>query len=955
MAQAREIEDTGLSVVFEPSGTVPVVDIVFIHGLQGHPFNTWATKRKIVKTTSKDSNKSPNDALNSAGTPRRSLRPLFGRFKTHRKKTTEPDTHAPSVCDTEIVDESGLEIHPRALDDGVDAVSIEAEISKAGNHDSREETVALKSPDEWIFWPGDLLPEKCPDARILTWGYDSMVTKIGSFGGRTNKNSIFSHAKDLLFSLKRQRPLGRRTILVAHSLGGIVVKEMLSIAEVSKNHAVKDILRSIAGVVFLGTPHRGSPDMARLGDTVRGAASFILRIDTSASAIKALGLQSDALERSQDAFARIWSSYDFKVKTFQEALPLTGLNIGLLNQKVVPDFSSILGDPREAAETIQANHMDMCRFKSRDDPNYRKVSDELQGMYKDVFFVATGASSKGRHRKAVEGDAVDLQPDGNATGKLFHSLASLAFPEMYRRKAAIGLPTENTCDWLLNHAVFRSWLDRTRVEKSQGFLCIKGKPGAGKSTILKTISAKVASEGKAQGFSVVTYFFNAKGTELERSRLGLLRSLAYQIVSIDKSFLARLATTYQESIHQVTSSGEGSKAGMEWQVPELEEILDSIFRAGTTSRIVIFVDALDECAEADATSVVSFLRQLTRSALTSHSALDICLSTRHFPSVTLRDSPSIIVEHYNQQDMNTFLQSKLAATELPLNGEWLRLKKSIIDKSNGVFLWVVLVADSLLKHWETGKSMAFLRNHLDKVPDKLEELYTSLLSNDHEDRSTALKLFQWAVFALQPLRLREWHHILAFIRPEGPPSSLSQWRSSEHYTENDDQLERQIRSISKGLIEVVSIPEIPVPPGGERYSGDCDSADACAGSLDPHQGETRTVQVVHESVRQFFVEGNGFAVIDRAHEHHAGEGHLLIVETCLNYIMIKELDGYIQALEEAQTALHRQIIERHRKLRRGTRGSSSVQSFDSAGSGSIGSKATTSFRSSLSRAGPQRI
>lgn len=75
-----------------------------------------------------------------------------------------------------------------------------------------------------IFWPEDFLPKECPDARILTWGYDSMVIKC--FTGSVNKSSLLAHAKDLLFELKRERELDRPTIFVAHSLGGIVVKEV---------------------------------------------------------------------------------------------------------------------------------------------------------------------------------------------------------------------------------------------------------------------------------------------------------------------------------------------------------------------------------------------------------------------------------------------------------------------------------------------------------------------------------------------------------------------------------------------------------------------------------------------------------------------------------------------------------------------------------------------------------
>ena len=81
-----------------------------------------------------------------------------------------------------------------------------------------------------IFWPQDLLPEDCPDAQIWTWGYDTKVTKGY---GASNHNSLFAHARDLPFALKRRRDVGRPLVFVAHSLSRIIVKEVGSLRQLT--------------------------------------------------------------------------------------------------------------------------------------------------------------------------------------------------------------------------------------------------------------------------------------------------------------------------------------------------------------------------------------------------------------------------------------------------------------------------------------------------------------------------------------------------------------------------------------------------------------------------------------------------------------------------------------------------------------------------------------------------
>jgi hypothetical protein len=164
----------------------------------------------------------------------------------------------------------------------------------------------------------------------MVWGYDTMVTR--GPGQAANKSGLFTHGQNLLYSLSRERTQRKPIIFIAHSLGGNLVKELLSYADASKEREFLEIVEDLSAVVFLGTPHRGS-DVAHIGDIARRVVSA-LRIDTSPAILDSLGLRNEDLYRNQQSFTRIWDERRFEVKTFQESKGLSGVNIGMLNDLV---------------------------------------------------------------------------------------------------------------------------------------------------------------------------------------------------------------------------------------------------------------------------------------------------------------------------------------------------------------------------------------------------------------------------------------------------------------------------------------------------------------------------------------------------------------------------------------------------------------------------------------------
>ena len=315
MPATVKVKDEGLTVLYEPTHGTILADVVFVHGLQGHPKKTWSTKGPVRE------DKSPKSKASR-------LSRFFG--KNDGKPKTE------EVQDT-------------------------------------------------LFWPAQLLPEDHEDLRVLTYGYDSHVSRY--FRGPANKDNISQHALIRSRSGCPTRPL----ILVAHSLGGIIVKEALIEGEKQGEYEPEqDISAVCPAIVFFGTPHRGSDDSAwglMLSNIVRAAqfdtnTNILTDLDPSRGSSKLQDLERD--------FAPFLKK--MKIYTFQESAGKLGFasaggkvcppeeapqQKANLEQVVLDQSSAFNNREFEYLDTINANHMGMCRFEGRDDDGYEKFDGAL--------------------------------------------------------------------------------------------------------------------------------------------------------------------------------------------------------------------------------------------------------------------------------------------------------------------------------------------------------------------------------------------------------------------------------------------------------------------------------------------------------------------------------------------------------------------------------------------------
>ena len=292
----------------------------------------------------------------------------------HRRKTKLPEPDVPI----------GIKVLHDPVDASVDICFVH------GLTGDREKTWTAGGESE--PWPKTLLPPIFPHARILTFGYDAYFVKSRSIC----TNGVDEHASALLDDLHGARvdarALGRPLIFVAHSLGGIVCKEAIvkSRSPVAGGDDLRDIYKSLVGIAFLGTPHRGAA-LAHLG-SISVASLGVLINSTNKKLLDVLRFNSVLNERTHTNFSGALderkngevngTAKEIKVACFYEAHTM---DFG----KVVVEMKSAKLDNAYSV-AIDANHRNMAKFASAEDSNFKRLEKQLKKWVNDTGAQWTG-------------------------------------------------------------------------------------------------------------------------------------------------------------------------------------------------------------------------------------------------------------------------------------------------------------------------------------------------------------------------------------------------------------------------------------------------------------------------------------------------------------------------------------------------------------------------------------
>ena len=210
-------------------------------------------------------------------------------------------------------------------------------------------------------WLRDLLPSDHPHCRVLSYGYTDLFTAVPV--------SFYDIARELLSELAsydREQATKRPRIFICHSTGGLVVKRALIEARLHSSAVMFDVYRYTSGILFFGTPHRGSSsaDLGLILTKVLRVAAGVLPVNQDL--LRQVQLDSRALNEMNQGFSHV-AGEPLLIGSFYETQATKRLGIIAARSSAILNFNS------EYCIGLEATHAQLCKYKGPTDANYRKV------------------------------------------------------------------------------------------------------------------------------------------------------------------------------------------------------------------------------------------------------------------------------------------------------------------------------------------------------------------------------------------------------------------------------------------------------------------------------------------------------------------------------------------------------------------------------------------------------
>ncbi|KAK0638928.1 hypothetical protein B0T16DRAFT_422130 [Cercophora newfieldiana] len=492
---------------------------------------------------------------------------------------------------------------------------------------------------------------------------------------------------------------------------------------------------------------------------------------------------------------------------------------------------------------------------------------DLEDLRKQIgAMFAQLETARDQDRTALNNTLSLLCPSAEQVLRFTHEqqiLEALRFEGMDDRHIAIHPAHQHTFSWIFESAAdsgppltssqvgtpvdFVDWL-----KADDPIFWVSGKPGSGKSTLMKYLcshhmlkeSLKVWA-GK-HDLVVAKYFFWDLGKdELQKSQVGLLRCILYQIFRRHPNLMQQaFPADHDIDLHSVKSRGNDITLSV--------ELLLSAFRFMGTDleksqfKFCFLIDGLDEYhgKPADIIRLIEILKGLPQ--------VKICVSSRPWNEFETAfgslDTRRIYMENLTRGDIDRYVRDTFerdpSFRDLREDDDGVceELINEIVKSAKGVFLWVRLVVQSLLEGITNADRMIDLRRRLISLPTDLEEYFKRIVFTvDPFYRQQTAHFFQVTIHAPTTLPLMFYW----FMDQEDPVCYATKLEicplSMQATNRRLKQTRKRLNACCKGLLEV------------QFYD---DAADLAESSLSSSVFFNWKVDFLHRTAKDFLLTDN---------------------------------------------------------------------------------------------------
>lgn len=403
-------------------------------------------------------------------------------------------------------------------------------------------------------------------------------------------------------------------------------------------------------------------------------------------------------------------------------------------------------------------------------------------------------------------------------------LQSLSFDTMNWRIDEVHSAHNGTFDWILRDGSFVEWLSHGR-----GLFHITGKPGSGKSTLMRFLCYDPRTEKRLEQWAAgsrlvrANYFFWRHGeSDLQRNLEGLFRGLLHDSLSQCPDLIPDVLPELWEASKSPVMPWLAD-SGLKLQKNQIRHAFYKMINKRDLycdRRFCFFIDGLDEYKETTREDYGDLVKLLFEWVDLAPQDVKMCVSSRELTifetgRFNLDPTLKLRLHQLTRKDIETLVRDRLSELfpstqkeEKSLDLSLLR--QAVIERADGVFLWVTLVLKSLREGWADGDTLPLLLEKVNSMPPELNDLFRELLMSVAGANKQRAYLLMAVALRLNDV---DWNMSTLFC------FFVTEFYTAGFVNEKDDVLldqstnderiataRRRIMAYSKGLLEVAQHP-----------------------------------------------------------------------------------------------------------------------------------------------------